>query len=134
MYIRRCVDAEAALARTQPQRNVIPSGIGAMVTQRVQESNLDLERLRYETDIVGYPILPLVRQLSAICGETAGKCVHWVATTQEIMDLTSVLQMMEGLDIVERVLKDVIKTLRELSQKYKDTRMAGRTHLHMRCL
>jgi 3-carboxy-cis,cis-muconate cycloisomerase len=100
-----------------------------MVTQRVQESKLDLERLRHETEIVGYPILPLVRQLSAICGEEAGRYVHWGATTQDIMDLASVLQMKEGLGIVERLLKDVIKTLRELSKKYKDTPMAGRTHL-----
>lgn len=100
-----------------------------MVTKRVQESNLDFERLRHETEIVGYPILPLVRQLSAICGEEAGKYVHWGATTQDIMDLASILQMKEGLDIVERLLKDVIMSLRELSQKYKDTPMAGRTHL-----
>lgn len=123
------MDAEAALARAQSQCGVIPSGIGALVTQRVQESNLDFERLRLETEIVGYPILPLVRQLSDICGEEAGKYVHWGATTQDIMDLASVLQMKEGLDIVERLLKDVIKTLRELSEKYKDTPMAGRTHL-----
>lgn len=128
-YIRLCVDAEAALARAQSQCNVIPSNIGAMVTKRVQESKLDFERLRHETEIVGYPILPLVRQLSTICGEEAGKYVHWGATTQDIMDLASVLQMKEGLDIVERLLKDVIKSLRELSEKYKDTPMAGRTHL-----
>lgn len=123
------MDAEAALARAQSQCNVIPSEIGALVTQKVQESKLDLERLRHETEIVGYPILPLVRQLSAICGEEAGKYVHWGATTQDIMDLASVLQMKEGLDIVERLLTDVIKTLRELAEKYKDTPMAGRTHL-----
>jgi 3-carboxy-cis,cis-muconate cycloisomerase len=123
------VDAEAALARAQSQCNVIPSEIGALVTQKVQESKLDLERLRHETEIVGYPILPLVRQLSAICGEEAGKYVHWGATTQDIMDLASVLQMKEGLDIVERLLTDVIKALRELAEKYKDTPMAGRTHL-----
>jgi adenylosuccinate lyase len=95
----------------------------------VEESNLDFERLRHETEIVGYPILPLVRQLSAICGDEAGKYVHWGATTQDIMDIASVLQMKEGLEIIERLLKDVIKTLRGLSEKYKDTPMAGRTHL-----
>ena len=128
-YIRRCVDAEAALARAQSQCNVIPSEMGAMVTKRVQESKLDFERLRDETEIVGYPILPLVRQLSTICGDEAGRYVHWGATTQDIMDTTSVLQMKEGLDIVEQLLKDVIKVLREVSEKYKDTPMAGRTHL-----
>lgn len=95
----------------------------------MQESKLDFNRLRHETEIVGYPILPLVRQLSAICGEDAGKYVHWGATTQDIMDLASVLQMKQGLVIVERLLRDVIKTLRDLSEKHRDTPMAGRTHL-----
>lgn len=95
----------------------------------MQESKLDFDRLRHETEIVGYPILPLVRQLSAICGEDAGKYVHWGATTQDIMDLASVLQMKQGLVIVERLLRDVVKTLRDLSEKHRDTPMAGRTHL-----
>lgn len=100
-----------------------------MVTQKAIHSKLDLDRLRRETEIVGYPILPLVRQLSAMCGEEAGRYVHWGATTQDIMDLASVLQMKEGLVIVERLLRDIIATLRELSAKYRDTPMAGRTHL-----
>ncbi|KUL88499.1 hypothetical protein ZTR_05385 [Talaromyces verruculosus] len=128
-YIKRCVDAETALARAQSKCNVIPSQIGAQVTQNAVASKLDLERLRHETEIVGYPILPLVRQLSSLCGEEAGKYVHWGATTQDIMDLASVLQMKDGLVVVERLLRDVIKTLRELSEKYRDTPMAGRTHL-----
>ncbi|KAJ5746540.1 L-Aspartase-like protein [Penicillium odoratum] len=128
-YIRRCVDAEAALARAQSKCDVIPSEVGALVTQRIQESTLDFERLRHETEIVGYPILPLVRQLSDICGEEVSKYVHWGAATQDIMDLASILQMKEGLDIIEKILKDVIKSLRKLSEKYKDTPMAGRTHL-----
>lgn len=100
-----------------------------MVTQKAIHSKLDMDRLRRETEIVGYPILPLVRQLSAVCGEEAGRYVHWGATTQDIMDLASVLQMKEGLVIVERLLRDIIATLRELSAKYRDTPMAGRTHL-----
>lgn len=95
----------------------------------MRSSKLDFDRLRHETEIVGYPILPLIQQLSAICGEEAGRYVHWGATTQDIMDLASVLQMKHGLVIVERLLNDVIRTLRDLSEKYRDTPMAGRTHL-----
>ena len=95
----------------------------------MRSSKLDFDRLRHETEIVGYPILPLIQQLSAICGEEAGRYVHWGATTQDIMDLASVLQMKHGLVIIERLLNDVIRTLRDLSEKYRDTPMAGRTHL-----
>ncbi|KAL4810788.1 L-Aspartase-like protein [Aspergillus unguis] len=128
-YIARCIEAEAALARAQSKCNVIPSHIGELVTSRSTASSLDMDRLRRETEIVGYPILPLVRQLSALCGEDAGKYVHWGATTQDIMDLASVLQMKKGLDIVDGLLKDVVSTLRGLSVQYQHTPMAGRTHL-----
>jgi 3-carboxy-cis,cis-muconate cycloisomerase len=78
---------------------------------------------------VGYPILPLVKQLTTMCGEEAGKYVHWGATTQDIMDIASVLQMREGLDIIERQLKEVSQSLMILAEKHKNTPMAGRTHL-----
>lgn len=128
-YLNRCVDAETALARAQSKCNVIPSHIGQVVTSSSEKAELDYERLRRETEIVGYPILPLIRQLSAACPDEAGRYVHWGATTQDIMDLASVLQMKEGLDIVERTLKSVIKHLEILSEKYRNTPMAGRTHL-----
>lgn len=128
-YITRCIEAEAALARAQSKCAVIPPHIGAQVTKHAQSPALDMARLRHETEIVGYPILPLVRQLAALCGSEAGRYVHWGATTQDIMDLASVLQMKEGLGIVERLLNEVMAALRGLSVRYRDTPMAGRTHL-----
>lgn len=128
-YVNRCVDAETALARAQSKCNVIPSHIGELVTTKANELELDFERLRRETEIVGYPIFPLIQQLSASCGEEAGRYVHWGATTQDIMDLASMLQMKEGLQIVERTLRSIIKNLENLSKKHRDTPMAGRTHL-----
>lgn len=45
------------------------------------------------------------------------------------MDLASVLQCKSGLVIVERLLRSVVVTLEKMSAKYRDTPMAGRTHL-----
>jgi 3-carboxy-cis,cis-muconate cycloisomerase len=128
-YVNRCVDAETALARAQSKCKVIPPHIGDLITSKANELELDYEKLRKETEIVGYPIFPLIQQLSAACGDEAGRYVHWGATTQDIMDLASMLQMKEGLDIVERTLRSIIKNLENLSRKHRDTPMAGRTHL-----
>jgi adenylosuccinate lyase len=64
-----------------------------------------------------------------MCDAEAGKYVHWGATTQDIMDTASVLQMKAGLDIVERLLKAVSRSLAALAVKHRSTPMAGRTHL-----
>ena len=91
-------------------------------------SALDFDLLRQETDNVGYPILPLVHQMAKQCGE-AGRYVHWGATTQDIMDTAVVLQLREGLSIVEQRYRGVAPILADLSRRHRDTPMAGRTHL-----
>src|SRR5206468_11039609 len=48
---------------------------------------------------------------------------------QDIMDTAVVLQLRAGLDIVERDIAELRKILAGLSQRYRDTPMAGRTHL-----
>ncbi|OQV02187.1 hypothetical protein CLAIMM_07425 [Cladophialophora immunda] len=64
-----------------------------------------------------------------MCGDYAGRYLHWGATTQDIMDTASVLQVRSGLSIVEIELDRVIEATERLADKYKATPMAGRTHL-----
>lgn len=128
-YLQRCIDVETALARAQSVTGVIPEVMGRQITASCSTVALDYDRLSHETEIVGYPILPLVRQLSAACGEEAGKYVHWGATTQDIQDTASVLQIREGLEMVASKLQSLIKVLGGLADKFKDTPMAGRTHM-----
>ncbi|EEY22368.1 3-carboxy-cis,cis-muconate cycloisomerase [Verticillium alfalfae VaMs.102] len=127
-YIKSCVDVETALARAQAKCNVIPQTAAEAITSTADASKLNYDRLANETEIVGYPILPLIRQLSDQCGE-AGKYLHWGATTQDIMDTASMLQMKAGLDLVEAKLRSAIKALTILAEEYRDAPMAGRTHL-----
>ena len=128
-YVRRCVDVEAALALAQSSFNVIPKDAGKQIASACRSVDLDYDKLSNETEIVGYPILPLVRQLSTACGEDAGKYVHWGATTQDIQDTAMVLQMAAGLTLIEEQLRTLISTLTSLASKYRDTPMAGRTHM-----
>ena len=62
------------------------------------------------------------------CGE-AGRYVHWGATTQDIMDTAVVLQVRAGLEIIEADIAALRGILADLSKRYRDTPMAGRTHL-----
>lgn len=130
-YIRRCIVVEAALAKAQAKCGVIPASAGDAIATKLADvtaADLDYERLAAETDVVGYPILPLVRQLGELCGE-GGAYVHWGATTQDVMDSAVVLQMRDGLVLVENGLRDVAATLGRLAQGFKDAPMAGRTHM-----
>ncbi|KAJ9610489.1 hypothetical protein H2200_005266 [Cladophialophora chaetospira] len=138
-YTRRMIEVEVALARAQSKTGVIPAEAGELLTNKLTEESfhsgsrglhsLDFDRLSHETEIVGYPVLPLVRQLVEHASDEMGKYIHWGATTQDIMDNASILQMRQGLQIVKRNLHELEKILRNLAQEYRDTPMAGRTHL-----
>src|SRR5437763_467036 len=122
------VRAEIALAIAQGKVGVIPRAHADAIAAKAPYVVLDRAELRKEAENVGYPILGLVRQLSAALGE-AGRYVHWGATTQDIMDTAVVLQVRDGLAIVERDLHAVATALQALAVRHRDTAMAGRTHL-----
>ena len=132
-FLARCIEVEAALARAQGRLGIIPAEAGDAITRGASALTsgrraLDLVRLKKETETVGYPILPLVRQLAECAGDY-GRYVHWGATTQDIMDTAVVLQIRAGLRLIDEDLTAVRSHLADLARRYRDTPMAGRTHL-----
>src|SRR4051794_25170727 len=126
--ISRYAEVEVALAKAEARCGVIPAEAAVEIAKRTDVAALDFDLLRRETDIVGYPILPLVHQMVKQCGD-AGRYVHWGATTQDIMDTAVVLQVRAGLEIIENDIAELCGILAGLSRRYRDTPMAGRTHL-----
>src|SRR5437764_4864783 len=132
-FLARCAEGEAALARAQARAGIVPSDAAQAISKAAaavieQPGSLDLACLKRETETVGYPILPLVRQLAERAGE-AGRWVHWGATTQDIMDTAAVLQIRAGLELIEADLTALRGHLAALARRWRDTPMAGRTHL-----
>jgi 3-carboxy-cis,cis-muconate cycloisomerase len=126
--IGRYVEVEIALAKAEATCGVIPAEAAKIIARKADASTLDFDLLRQETDNVGYPILPLVHQLTKQCGD-AGRFVHWGATTQDIMDTAVALQLRDALKLIEDDISALRHTLADLSRRYRDTPMAGRTHL-----
>jgi 3-carboxy-cis,cis-muconate cycloisomerase len=126
--LARYTEVEVALARAQGGLGVIPAQAAKDIAAKCDASKLDLDRLKKETETVGYPILPLVRQLAAQCGD-AGRYLHWGATTQDIMDSAVVLQVRDALALIEKDVDELRTILARQAKRYRDTPMAGRTHL-----
>lgn len=126
--VRKYVEVEVALAKAQARCGVIPEAAAQEIAEKCNADTLDFDLLRHETEIVGYPILPLVHQISKQAGESGGY-VHWGATTQDIMDTAVVLQIRDAFALIESDMDKLRATLADLSRRYRDTPMAGRTHL-----
>ncbi|MES2711195.1 MAG: 3-carboxy-cis,cis-muconate cycloisomerase [Pseudomonadota bacterium] len=128
-YLQRMLDVEAALARAQAKLGIVPDEAAATITAAADAARLDLPALAAATRNTGYPVVGLVRQLSALSGAEAGRWTHWGATTQDIMDTATVLQMRDGLDLIEAELRGLCAALTKRVAEHRDTVMAGRTHL-----
>lgn len=127
--VQRYLDVEAALARVQARLGIIPEEAAKEIESKCDVARVDFERLRSRTEVVGYPILPLVEQLTGWCQGNAGQYCHWGATTQDIMDSADVLQIRDALALVRADLEAVGAMLASLAEKHKHTPMAGRSHL-----
>ncbi|WAP59658.1 class-II fumarase/aspartase family protein [Streptomyces sp. S465] len=127
-YVQRIIDTETALARSQAEVGIIPAEAAEDITAKAGLDGLDLERLRTETEIVGYPVLPVVRQVADQCGD-AGRYLHWGATTQDIMDTAVMLQCKDGVALLQDQLDRVRRALQRLAEEHAETVTAGRTHL-----
>ncbi len=125
---RRYVEVEVALARAEAKVGVIPAEAADQIARHAATLSLDLGQLKAETDIVGYPIVGIVHQMTKATGEGGG-FVHWGATTQDIMDTATVLQIRDALALVDADLVAIDTALAGLAAKHRDTVMAGRTHL-----
>ncbi|WWC61532.1 uncharacterized protein I303_104116 [Kwoniella dejecticola CBS 10117] len=127
-YVARLVEVEVALAKVEGDLGIIPAEQAAKIAKYADPAKINLERLRHETDIVGYSILPVIRQIGEMCGES-GKYVHIGFNTQDIHDLAVSLQIKAGLDLVEKQINEARSTLLKLAKEHRNSIMMGRTHL-----
>jgi 3-carboxy-cis,cis-muconate cycloisomerase len=123
------LDVEAALARAQAKLGLIPAHVAEAVASAARVENLNLERIAASTRKAGYPVAAIVEELGRIAGEEAARFVHLGATTQDIVDTALVLQMRQGLKLLRTEVVGLAKKLAELAARFRDTPIAGRTHL-----
>ncbi len=123
------LEIEAVLARVQARLGIIPKKAAREIERQCRIENIDLVRLKQQTERIGYPILGVVQQIVSLCADGLGEWCHWGATTQDITDTAAVLQIRAALELLEKDMEAIAAALAELSRRYRDTPMAGRSNL-----
>src|SRR5271154_2915758 len=127
--VQKYLDFEAALARAQARLGIIPQDAADEIVKHCNVAEINFAKLKTETERIGYPVLPVVQQLVGLCKDGLGEWCHWGATTQDITDSATVMQIREGLALVEADLSGIADALANLARKHRDTPMAGRSNL-----
>src|SRR6201996_5998 len=119
--VQKYLDIEAALARAQARLGIIPQEAAEEICRHCDAKEYDFAKLKSQTERIGYPVLPVVQQLVALCRDGLGEWCHWGATTQDITDSATVLQIREGLNLGEADLNGISDALAALARKYRNT-------------
>src|ERR1700756_5066649 len=127
--VQKYLDFEAALARAQARLGIIPKEAAEEICRHCHVAEIDFGKLKSRTERIGYPVLPVVHQLVGLCRDGLGGWCHWGATTQDLTDTSTVMQIREALILMERHLDGIAGALASLARKYRDTPMAGRSNL-----
>ncbi|TDE16105.1 3-carboxy-cis,cis-muconate cycloisomerase [Jiangella asiatica] len=120
--------AELALCQAQASVGVVDDHDVQALKSRLAEQPVDLPTLWEESRNVGYPVLPLVRQLAEPVDGARPPRVHWGATTQDIMDTGLVLQLVAAGRRLDELLREFGDALAALAGRHRSTVMAARTH------
>ena len=126
--VQAWLDCEAALALAESDAGIVPKGAARFIQKAARVENINLKAMRAEFDLTWNPILPLVNALRARLPEKAAQWVHWGATSKNIMDTGSALQIKATYRVVHGGLDRIERALIVLARKHRDTLMAARTH------
>lgn len=122
------LDVEAALAAAQAELGLVPAAAAARIASQADAALFDLDRLSNDIAFAQHPLVPVLHAFELLCGEPAAGYLHWGATTQNIFDTATALQMQSTHRITDTALARARQALGNLAQAHRDTPMAGRTH------
>ncbi|MDG6257540.1 MAG: adenylosuccinate lyase [Methanomicrobiaceae archaeon] len=122
----RCiVAAEVALAKAEAEHGLIPADAAAEVEARAPSASLD--RVKEIEAEIHHDMMAVVRAIAEVSGE-AGRWVHYGATSNDILDTATGLQIRESLDLLEEKLCRLLAILLRRSEETRHLVCAGRTH------
>ncbi|KAG2050786.1 L-Aspartase-like protein [Suillus hirtellus] len=123
---------EASLASVQADIGIVPRQAADAILAFCHVTNIDFDELRIQTEKIGYPVLGVVKQIVQKVNSLQpglGEWVHWGATTQDVTDTATILQLRDTLDLVSATLNAITSDLRRLCQTHKTTLMVARSNL-----
>ena len=121
-----CVVAvEVALAKAEAAHGMIPAAAAAEISQNAPRASLD--RAKAIEREISHDMMAMVRAVSEVCGD-AGRWVHYGATSNDILDTATALQLQQALRLIDTKLRLLLEILIKRSEETKSMVCIGRTH------
>jgi adenylosuccinate lyase len=125
--LERMLEVEAALAWAHGEVENISKEDAAKIVKKASTKYVKLTRVKEIEQEINHDVMALVRALAEVCGQN-GAYVHLGATSSDILDTATALQLKEALELIEKRLNDLESVLIRRAEQHKKSVMIGRTH------
>jgi adenylosuccinate lyase len=126
--IQRWLDVETALAGVEAELRIVPRSAAREIARKARVELVDLRAMKRDFDTTWNPVMPLVDALRRRLTPASARWVHWGATSKNIIDTATALQIKDSYAVVLAELDAIADILADLGRRHRDTVMAGRTH------
>ncbi|WP_213738432.1 3-carboxy-cis,cis-muconate cycloisomerase [Bradyrhizobium sp. dw_411] len=131
-YLQNMLEFEAALAHAEAAVGVIPANAAGPIAKACNAGAFDLAALADAATRSGNLAIPLVKALTAGVAKAdaeAARYVHWGATSQDVIDTTTMLTLRAGIDALLADTGRAIAGFAELARQHRNTPVVARTWL-----
>ncbi|MBN8982802.1 MAG: 3-carboxy-cis,cis-muconate cycloisomerase [Rhizobiales bacterium] len=131
-YVQYMLDFESALAHAEGAAKTIPANAAASIAKACVAAQYDIETLADGAAKGGNLAIPLVKMLTANVAKSdpdAARYVHWGATSQDVIDTATVLQLRAGIDALLKDLDRAVAGFAKLAKQHRQTATVARTLL-----
>jgi adenylosuccinate lyase len=124
--LAKLLNIEAALALAQADMGLIPADAAEIIYESI--NSVKAERVEEIEAEIHHDMMAVVVAISENCRDNAGKWVHFGATSNDILDTATALQIRDAIEIFEDKLKVLLRNLVDQAETHKHTVCCGRTH------
>jgi adenylosuccinate lyase len=125
--LQKMLDVEAALAWAHGEVGNIPRSDARIIVGKSSIKYVRLSRVKEIENEIKHDVMAIVRALAEVCGPS-GEYVHLGATSSDILDTATALQLKEAVKRIEERLNALESVLLERVEKHKMSLMIGRSH------
>ncbi|UCE38012.1 MAG: adenylosuccinate lyase [Thermoplasmata archaeon] len=125
--LAKFLEVEAALAEAHAELGNISEEDAKTIRANANLDSVKVEEVNAIEAQIKHDVMAVVKAMAAKCGD-AGKSIHLGATSNDIIDTGTALQLKEAVEIIREDLVALKKSLLALAEKHKNTIQVGRTH------
>jgi adenylosuccinate lyase len=119
------VSIEVALAKAEAHHGMIPAAAAVEISEKAH--NASLERAKAIEIEISHDMMAIVKSISEVTGDS-GRWVHYGATSNDILDTATGLQLGQTLDLIDTKLRKLLAVLLKRAGENKTLVCIGRTH------